>query len=71
MANEAYTRTNQALFFARKAIESWQQAESSNALDALTQALSRRPCWFLHPRLNALRAQTNEMPSENARCAQT
>ena len=48
MANEAYTRTNQALFFARKAIESWQQAESSNALDSLTQAQYHREHAVFH-----------------------
>ena len=48
MANEAYTRTNQALFFARKAIESWQQAESSDAIDALTQTQYHREHAIFH-----------------------
>ena len=37
MANEVYTRTNQALFFARKALDAWAQAQSSDAVDAMSQ----------------------------------
>ena len=48
MANEVYTRTNQALYFARRAIESWQQAEQSDAIDALTQAQYHREHAVFH-----------------------
>ncbi len=48
MANEVYTRTNQALYFARKAIESWRGVESSAALDALTQARYHREHALFH-----------------------
>ena len=34
MANEVYTRTNQALFFARRAIDAWAEAANSGAIEA-------------------------------------
>jgi hypothetical protein len=48
MANEVYTRTNQALYFARRAIESWRDAEASSALDAVTQARYHREHALFH-----------------------
>lgn len=48
MANEVYTRTNQALFFARKAIASWGEAQSSGALDAITQSSYHREHALFH-----------------------
>ncbi|SDT99506.1 DUF6586 family protein [Halopseudomonas salegens] len=38
MANEAYTRTNQSLYFAATALAAWQETEASASLDARTQA---------------------------------
>ncbi|HDZ57546.1 MAG TPA: PasA protein [Pseudomonas xinjiangensis] len=48
MAHEVYTRTNQAVFFARKAIASWRDAANSNALDAITQARYHREHALFH-----------------------
>ncbi|WP_304638447.1 DUF6586 family protein [Pseudomonas sp.] len=48
MANEVYTRTNQAVHFARRAIDSWREAESSSALDAVTQARYHRSNALFH-----------------------
>lgn len=48
MANEVYTRTNQALFFARKALDAWREAEGSQALDARSQALYHREHALFH-----------------------
>lgn len=48
MANEVYTRTNQALFFARKAIASWKEAQGSGALDAITQSSYHREHALFH-----------------------
>lgn len=48
MANEVYTRTNQALFFARKALDSWAQAQESDALDALSQVQYHREHVMFH-----------------------
>lgn len=48
MANEVYTRTNQTLHFARRAIDSWGEAESSAALDAVTQARYHRSNALFH-----------------------
>ncbi|MEH6388296.1 MAG: DUF6586 family protein [Pseudomonas profundi] len=48
MANEVYTRTNQALFFARKALDAWREAEGSQAFDARTQALYHREHVLFH-----------------------
>ncbi|MFN3580854.1 MAG: DUF6586 family protein [Pseudomonas sp.] len=36
MANEVYTRTNQALFFARMAIDAWAEAADSDAVNAIS-----------------------------------
>lgn len=48
MANEVYTRTNQTLFFARKAAASWREASTSGALDAITQARYHREHVLFH-----------------------
>lgn len=48
MADEVYTRTNQAVYFARRAIASWAEAEASGALDALTQARYHREHALFH-----------------------
>lgn len=48
MANEVYTRTNQALFFAGKAINAWHEAADAAALDARTQALYHREHALFH-----------------------
>lgn len=48
MAKEVYTRTNQALFFARKALDSWAQAQESDALDALSQVQYHREHVIFH-----------------------
>lgn len=48
MANEVYTRTNQALQFARWALQSWQAAVDDQALDALTRQRYHREHVLLH-----------------------
>ena len=48
MANEVYTRTNQALYFARLAIESWSEAEASDALSAITMTRYHREHALFH-----------------------
>lgn len=48
MANEVYTRTNQTVHFARRAIDSWREAESSSDLDAVTQARYHRANALFH-----------------------
>ncbi|WP_022962363.1 DUF6586 family protein [Halopseudomonas pelagia] len=48
MANEVYTRTNQALFFARMAIESWAEAAESDAVNAISQARYHREHALFH-----------------------
>lgn len=48
MANEVYTRTNQALFFAGKAINAWREAAGSAVLDARTQTLYHREHALFH-----------------------
>lgn len=48
MANEVYTRTNQALFFARLAIESWAEAAASDAVNAISQARYHREHALFH-----------------------
>ena len=48
MANEVYTRTNQALFFATKATSAWREAQDSPALDARTQTLYHREHALFH-----------------------
>ncbi|GGD04369.1 DUF6586 family protein [Halopseudomonas salina] len=48
MANEVYTRTNQALYFARLAIESWSEAETSDALSAFTMTRYHREHALFH-----------------------
>ncbi|WP_339842799.1 DUF6586 family protein [uncultured Halopseudomonas sp.] len=48
MANEVYTRTNQALHFARMAIDAWYEAENSNALSAITMARYHREHALFH-----------------------
>lgn len=48
MANEVYTRTNQALYFARLAIEAWSEAEASDALPAITMARYHREHAMFH-----------------------
>ncbi len=48
MANEVYTRTNQALHFARWSLASWHQAAESGALDAVTQARYHREHVVFH-----------------------
>ncbi|MEH6566483.1 MAG: DUF6586 family protein [Halopseudomonas sp.] len=48
MANEVYTRTNQALFFARKALDAWSEAQASDALDALSQVQYHREHALFH-----------------------
>lgn len=48
MANEVYTRTNQALYFARLAIEAWSEAAASDALSAITMARYHREHAIFH-----------------------
>ena len=48
MANEVYTRTNQALFFTRRALDAWAEAESSDALDALSLVQYHREHALFH-----------------------
>ena len=48
MANEVYTRTNQALFFAGKAINVWHEVAGSEAMDARTQVLYHREHALFH-----------------------
>ncbi|SDS38218.1 hypothetical protein SAMN05216421_1423 [Halopseudomonas xinjiangensis] len=48
MANEVYTRTNQALFFARKAIASWHEVSQSGALDTVTLSAYHREHALFH-----------------------
>ena len=48
MANEVYTRTNQALFFARKAVASWEEVSQSGALDSVTQSVYHREHALFH-----------------------
>lgn len=48
MANEVYTRTNQALFFARKAVASWREVSQSGALDTVTQSTYHREHALFH-----------------------
>ncbi|SDS39332.1 hypothetical protein SAMN05216198_1851 [Halopseudomonas litoralis] len=48
MANEAYTRTNQALTFARLALASWEASSASTALDAITMARYHREHTLFH-----------------------
>ena len=48
MANEAYTRTNQALAFARLALASWEAANASTALDAITMGRYHREHALFH-----------------------
>lgn len=48
MANEVYTRTNQALYFARKAVASWREVSQSGALDSVTQSAYHREHALLH-----------------------
>ena len=48
MANEVYTRTNQALFFARRAIDAWAEAANSGAIDASSQTQYHREHAIFH-----------------------
>ena len=48
MANEVYTRTNQALFFARRAIDAWAEAVNSGAIDASSQTQYHREHAIFH-----------------------
>jgi hypothetical protein len=48
MANEVYTRSNQALFFARLAIESWAEAAESPAVNAISQVRYHREHALFH-----------------------
>lgn len=48
MANEVYTRTNQALYFARLAIASWAEATQSDAVNAISQARYHREHALFH-----------------------
>jgi len=48
MANEVYTRTNQALYFARLAIEAWSEAEESDALSSITMTRYHREHALFH-----------------------
>ena len=54
MANEVYTRTNQALFFARKALDSWAQAQASDAVDAMSQVQYHQEHAMFHLYLGVL-----------------
>ena len=48
MANEVYTRTNQALYFTRLSIEAWSEAEASDALSAFTMTRYHREHALFH-----------------------
>lgn len=48
MANEVYTRTNQALSFARQALTSWEAAAGATDLGAVTQARYHREHVLFH-----------------------
>jgi len=48
MANEVYTRTNQALSFARLALASWEAAAGSPGMGAVTQARYHREHVIFH-----------------------
>lgn len=48
MASERYTRTNQKLYFAQQALESWRAAEASQALNAQTLIQGARETALFH-----------------------
>lgn len=48
MANEVYTRTNQALFFARMAIDAWAEAADSDAVNAISLTRYHREHALFH-----------------------
>ncbi|HSP30660.1 MAG TPA: DUF6586 family protein [Halomonas sp.] len=48
MANEVYTRSNQALFFARMAIDAWADAIESDAVNALSLVRYHREHALFH-----------------------
>lgn len=48
MANEVYTRTNQALYFARLAIDSWAEAAESDAVNAISLVRYHREHALFH-----------------------
>lgn len=56
MANELYTRTNQKLFFASRALQDWREACSSEAINApaLQQGACESALFHLHGALLAL-----------------
>jgi len=48
MANERYTRTNQKLFYAGLALESWARAEEGQAMNALALIQAEREAALFH-----------------------
>ena len=48
MANELYTRTNQKLFYAGLALESWRKAEQAQSLNALALIQAEREAALFH-----------------------
>lgn len=48
MANERYTRTNQKLFYAGLALESWGRAEEGGAMNALALVQAEREAALFH-----------------------
>ncbi|MBQ0777819.1 MAG: PasA protein [Pseudomonas sp.] len=48
MANEVYTRSNQALFFARMAIDAWADAAGSDAVNAVSLVRYHREHALFH-----------------------
>jgi hypothetical protein len=48
MANELYTRTNQKIFYAGLALESWRQAEQAQSLNALALIQAEREAALFH-----------------------
>ena len=48
MANELYTRTNQKIFYAGLALESWRKAEQSQSMNALALIQAEREAALFH-----------------------
>ena len=48
MANELYTRTNQKIFYAGLALESWRQAEQGQSMNALALIQAEREVALFH-----------------------
>ncbi|HEX5844022.1 MAG TPA: DUF6586 family protein [Pseudomonas sp.] len=48
MANELYTRTNQKIFYAGLALESWRKAEEGRAMNALALVQAEREAVLFH-----------------------